>query len=87
MSLNNGTICDKHNEIDSLADEIRKVVKLALNDGQRMEDALYRYKETIKALEKENELLKERISDLEYELEYSLKKIKELEKETNDESE
>jgi chromosome segregation ATPase len=54
------TICDKHDEIYDLALRIKSIIPDAKDDGQRMENALKKYKDEISRLEDE-------LSDVEYE--------------------
>jgi len=61
----NGTICGKHDEIDSLADKIRHLAEQAKEDGIRMEAGLDEKRRSIEELEKEVKGLKDDVSVLE----------------------
>jgi phage shock protein A len=69
------TICAKHDNISSLADEIIEIVAKAKSDGQRMEDALHERRDEIECLRKENDDLEKKVSDLEDEIEYLKRQI------------
>lgn len=64
------TICSKHDEIESLADQIISFVRDAKEDGQSMEDALDKKNSLIKELEEKNSELENKIEKLEHELDY-----------------
>ncbi len=57
------TICSKHDEIDSLADQIRAIVDQAKDDGIRMEAGLDEKRERINELEKEVAELEKKLTE------------------------
>ena len=64
MGLNCGTICSKHDSIEQASEEILYLVKLARDDGIRMEDALNDYKKEIKELKEQIKYKDIEIEDL-----------------------
>ena len=67
-------ICDKHDEIYNLADNIMDIVAKAKEDGQRMESALFEKNREIDRLRQEVVDLENRVSDLLYEIDHPINK-------------